>query len=1259
MGALYRARDRATGDLVAIKVAHPSTQVAARFHREVRALAHLQHPSVVRYVAHGLTEAGSAYLVMEWLDGFDLDARLERGPLGVGDTLGLAEHVARALGAAHAAGLIHRDVKPANLFLVGGAPERVKVLDFGMVRLGVSASATRTGTLLGTPAYMAPEQARGEGDVDARADVYALGAVMYECLTGRPPFFASTLMAVLAKLLIEEVPRVRAIDPEVTPELDALIARMLSKDRRDRPENGAAVALAIAALRAEPIRKPVPEVLASSALSISEKRLTCAVLVGEASVYERSGQTPDASEAEAVKIATSLGAEVQALSDGSLVATLVGRGGRVNHNVLAARCALALKRCFPERPVALTLGRAIPGERLEGSALVTRARQLLSEALHPSSLARSRAPSPVTPGEMDVQVHLDERLAGLLDHRFEVTGSPSGPVLREELETPRPARALLGRDVRCVGREREIDRLLGLFEECASEPMARAALVLGPAGIGKSRLYAELVRELARRGAAIEVLMTSGDPAGAGAPCEVLASALPLHARVGIQTLQPGTADAGEQVQSVFEGYLRSACAVRPVLLVLDDLQWCDAPTVSSIDAVLRHLHDRPFFVLALGRPEVREIFPRLWADRDLHVMRLSDLPRRASERLARQVLGDAVPEAIVGESVTQAAGNPFYLEEFIRAVASGRSTSLPDAVLAMVELQLDAVDAEARRVLRAASVFGERFWEDGVAALLGICGLQRPEPIHLGGARGCEASPVEEQLQHLTSVEILSSCVESAFPEHSAYTFRNPLLRAAVYATLTDEDRCLGHRLAGEWLEEAGEEDPRVLAEHFDHGQVPQQATVWYRNAAERALTSNDFAAAIQHAESAVRCGAEGQVRGALMLLQAEALGWLGDFVEAAQRSAGAMDALPRGSALWCVAAGELATASGKVGAVKRLLALSEVFLAPGGADPFGAQAIAFSLLSAQLVHAGHLHTAGALLARLDRAEAQQAPRDPAVVARIHQARAVWALASDDPSAHLRWTEHAITCLERSGDARGACDERVKLGAVWTQFGAHEEAERALRSALSTAEHLRLRSVRAHARLHLGAALAGLGNADAALVEVRLAASEALSQSDRQLQSRAQLHLALILTAAGALTEGELAARAAVGSAGAMLPLYAHAQSALSCALHRQGRAGEALTAAAEAMRVLQDLGRVTGGEALIRLVYAQTLHAAGVGARASEEIDVARTRLLARAARITDRSLRHAFLDRVPEHAHTLSLASAWTGRGEPSRDSLSDEP
>jgi hypothetical protein len=251
MGVVYRAVDRLTGGLAAVKVVGGRAAGGdGRFVREAETLAALRHPGIVSYLAHGTSEDGELYLAMEWLDGEDLASRLVAAEIGVDEAIAIAAQVAAALAAAHAHGVIHRDVKPSNVFLVDWRTDRVKLLDFGVARRAGLEPMTATGAVVGTPFYMSPEQARGGRGIDARADVYALGALLFRCLTGQPPFPGATPDEVIARILSEPAPRLRDAVPGTPAILDDLVARMLAKDPDARPRTAAAVHATLGALDA-------------------------------------------------------------------------------------------------------------------------------------------------------------------------------------------------------------------------------------------------------------------------------------------------------------------------------------------------------------------------------------------------------------------------------------------------------------------------------------------------------------------------------------------------------------------------------------------------------------------------------------------------------------------------------------------------------------------------------------------------------------------------------------------------------------------------------------------------------------------------------------------------------------------------------------------------------------------------------------------------------------------------------------------------
>ena len=233
MGDIYRGRDLQTGSPVAVKLlTPPSSTEAARFAREAALLAEVSHPGIVRYLAHGATTDGRQFLVMEWIEGETLRERLNGKGLTIVESVRAVQRVAEALSEVHSRGIIHRDIKPGNLMFPEGAMEQVKIVDFGIARrTDDQVGLTRTGFLVGSPGYMAPEQARGDrSGVDHRVDLFALGCVLYECLTGSPPFFGDPL-ALRAKVLLTDPEPVRYLNLDVSPQLDSLVLQLLSKQR--------------------------------------------------------------------------------------------------------------------------------------------------------------------------------------------------------------------------------------------------------------------------------------------------------------------------------------------------------------------------------------------------------------------------------------------------------------------------------------------------------------------------------------------------------------------------------------------------------------------------------------------------------------------------------------------------------------------------------------------------------------------------------------------------------------------------------------------------------------------------------------------------------------------------------------------------------------------------------------------------------------------------------------------------------------------
>jgi hypothetical protein len=1280
MGEVWKALDQASGQPVAVKLLPANAlEDAARFAREAQTLAELSHPRVVRYVAHGAEAGEDPYLVMEWLDGEDLAARLARGPLSVDESVALAVTVAEALAFAHERGVVHRDLKPGNLFLPGGLLSAVKILDFGVARAGRATRMTRTGMLIGTPGYMAPEQARGETNLDARADVFSLGCVLFECLTGEPAFGGKHLAAILTKVLFEETPSVRSARPAVPAALDELLRRMLSKRREDRPVDGAAAVTALRALGGLPPEKPRGPVRSPSLTGSEQRAMTVMLVSASASApvdaaaisYDGASTLPIIPENTALlREAERHGGAAEQLIDGSVVVVMTGAGPATDLCAKAARCALSLRPLAAGRRVALAMGRGERAARSMGPA-IDRVARLSGDP--------ARAATP------ESEVVIDEVVAGLLDARFEVTEAEGVFSLRGERSLAEGTRLLLGKATPCVGRERELGTLRALFTESAEEGTAQAALVVAPPGVGKSRLAQELLQEVRARGKGASVWIARGEASRAGSPMGMLSQALrracgihegePLSVRrqklsaqvaawvakdkrrrveeflgeiIGAPfpdeeslPLRAARLDArlmADQVRGAFLDFVGAACEEAPVLVVLEDLHWGDRATVQLLDAALRYLEERPLFILALSRPEVHEVFPKLWAERRLHTMRLIALSRRAAERLARHALGDRADAEVIARIVRLSEGNAFYLEELIRWTAEGKGADMPETVVAMVESRLGELAEGARRLLRAASVFGEVFWVGGVAALMGGEARERAAMDALG--------PLVER-------EILVRRRESRFAGEEELSFRHALLREGAYATLTEADRALGHRLAGAWLEARGEQDARALAAHFEKGGDAPASGRHYLRATQQANWGMDGLMLAALARRGLALKLPGELRMRLLGALCETAIWQTDIAASVQREAEElMEAAPRGSAPWVQAVAARLSGAAVTGKMDGFLAAAaELERAEVMPDAIYPTAVSLSFAIHAFELSGRSPARGTLLAKLE--AISSAPGDQSTVAMclFHMTMAACELRRGNPMGMLDHARKGRELARRCGHRR--VEDITSIGSAMSIFalGAIEEAERMLRDVSLSDTELGVAS--AYRPFTLAWLLADRGETgEAGAVAMQLISSG----RDRGLlldEGRGRWVLAEVRRRAGALEEAEREVEAALALLRRTGPVDVSGVLATKAALLlAQGKPGEALAAAEEGVSRQAAMGLYDQffRGSFVKLVHVESLEADGRHEEARAALASARARLLAIAARINEPAYKKSFLENVPENRRTLDLARQWLGeRGE----------
>ncbi|APR79097.1 Adenylate cyclase [Minicystis rosea] len=1267
MGVVFRARDHATGDLVAVKVLRDAHEQASRFEREAEVLAALHHEHVVRYIAHGATSMDEPYLVMEWIEGEDLGRRLARGRLRMEAWVALGARVAAALAEAHAHGVIHRDVKPTNLVLANGEVARVKVVDFGIARRSGWTRATQTGAVLGTPGYMPPEQARGEDVRDPRADMFSLGCVLFECATSAPVFAGQHLPAILAKILFEPAPRARSLSPEVPEVLDELIARMLSKNPSERPTS-MEVASSLASLErvaaAELGPVSVRPLSSAPALTADEQRVLSVVIVGAPPVSDLdAAQASEASAADLAalrRVTLARGARLEPMADGSMAAILNEALPPLDEASQAARLARDLHAVAPDRPVVMATGRG-GGlfKRTVGDA-INRAVRLLD--------AVTRA------GALPDAPLVDTISARLLDKRFEVRSSPPGYAIIGEHDAGAMTRTFLGRESPYVGRKAELGMLTTLWTECIEESVAHAALVTAPSGYGKSRLVLELLRGMRKDVPTAAVWAARGDALRAGAPFGLLAEALrgaaqirrgdPLEVsrdrlrayvreRVAAADRTRVTEFLGEltsvhfpddtstalfearndvrlmheQIVRAWADLLRAECAARAVVLVLDDLQWGDAPSIRCVGRALAMLKNAPFFVVGLARPEVSHAFPKLWEQEGVVNLRLKELTRKAGAELVERALGERATPDLVERLVTQAGGHALYLEEMVRAVAEGRDDTAPEAVLALVGTRISQLPPEARRVLRAASIFGDVCWSGGVAALVADIGE-------------------EAALFHLDALvrhEMLVRRPESRFTGEIEYAFRHAMLREGASAMLTDTDRVLGHRLAGEWLEQHGESDPLVLAEHFARAEEHERAGTWFARTAEHAYHAGDADAAIRHARRGLALDLSTEQRGALLGVLCEAHAWRFEWDAAASIIDEALRLTRPGSTPWLHAATARLWLSANKGEFETLLAhiarIQEAAL-----DPEATSVVALSLgISVFMLD---------LLGRFDLAEATLTHFGAVVtpvaagscVARgwLELARAHFtSLRDNDPWRGLSLSRAAFTSFQDDRYERGQPIALLCSGTCLWQLGAFEEAERTLRSAIVDWDLADFGLLRDY---QLARALLDRGELDAAQGETRALLARAIELHNTRFEGRGHCLLALISLRSGDVVAAERESQLALDLTPSAVLFRGEVELTFASIQLAAGRAPSAL-------RLIEDVLAACEAQGVsrlhARLAHAEALEAVGEHERARVELTATHAQLLADAEKISAPALKKSFLERVPEHARIVQRFAAMARR------------
>jgi len=786
--------------------------------------------------------------------------------------------------------------------------------------------------------------------------------------------------------------------------------------------------------------------------------------------------------------------------------------------------------------------------------------------------------------------------------------------------------------------------------------------VLGPAGAGKTRLRHELLDALARDGTHPLTLEATGTPETRASPFAALGRA--VRAAAGMvdgepaplcrdkvvrritRSLPPRAAPrvaafvaelAGvplpddalpelsvarrdpqtmrDGIRESFIAWIDAESAAHPTVLVVEDLQWVDAPSAKLVAASLEELSDRPLSVLALGRPEAERDRPELI--RAGPALRLAPLPVDAVRELAAPFL----PEAQIDQMLERTEPHPLRVEEIIRATRAGTTPVGDEPVRAMVRARLSALPEDQRRVLRAAAVFGERFWPDGVARLVGA------------------DVDLEAALRSLVQEELIVERRSSRFVGRDELRFRHAVVVEAARETLSEADRRVGHRLAAQWLEERGERDCAVLADHWVRGDRPQRATELYLRAATQCLDGDDLDGALDHADRAERCGARGSLAAGVHRIRAEAYRWRGRFGDAERALRRALRRLDEGSAEWfdtladlmltCIVQGRWAAAREHVERARRCAPADE------------RAEVARAICRGRWLAAGLLEGEGVDEAAdwLDESASLLDHDDGALRGVHHMVAASAAMQRGDLEGNAEHLSLAIDAYRRIGARRKALNLRVDLGYALAELGHDERAERVLEDALAEGERFDERWSMIVALENLALVRGNLGRLEEAWDAAERALALSSESSPRRFHGGAHIYRARIARDAGRPEQSEAEARRALEVLGEGSALRAEARAYLAEALLAQGRAAEALEQATAA-RFALEAGTVAYGEATIRRIHALALEASGATDEAKHAIRLAYELLLERARELSPEA-RGRFLRDVPDNARLVREA------------------
>ena len=961
MATVFRAYQPSMDRHVAIKVIRSSIlQDAAlreRFQREARLIARLEHPHLLPvYDFDG--EHNPPYIVMRYLEGGTLKQIQQRGGVPRDEFLYILRQLAGALDYAHRQGVVHRDLKPSNVMI--DREGNAFLTDFGIARAaGLDRDLTGTGFMVGTPGYMAPEQARGDGMADKASDIYSLGVIAFEVLTGAPPYENENGFEVILAHMNSPVPKASERDDKLPKAIDPVLARALAKETGERFSTATEfVEALIGAMRIKPSEAPaslqsMTQTISVDQLNARRKKKDEDETPGTDTPSDQQRQmtavSVDVKElaeilyekgADAERVRSRMDALLSSLSDvakthGGTTHSRAGEAGlilwgrdkaREDDPENAIRAALAMREKVliearkvlgsgweptEENPLPFTAGittgpvllerEGDSGAYVASGAPITLAGRL-KEAAPPGGILVAHETFTLVRGVFTFSLREPLRVRGRKDpvEVYLVTQvKPRAFRLR--------AQGIEGVETRMIGREIELRLLQEALTLTLEDGETQVVTVVGEAGVGKSRLLFEfsnwtdlqeqtvwffqaratqpsmlepysltrdlfsfrfqildsdslaVVREKFLKG--VEQFMGRGSERKA-----YFIGQLVGFDFTSVPEVEAALKD-GDAFRRTAQGYLgelfTTASRENPVMIHIEDIHWADDRSLDLINNLVRDNVDLPLFVLCMARPSLYERRPQWGEGQRFHErIQLEPLSQLSSRRLVRELLKHVpeVPTALRDLVVDRADGNPFYIEELIKALIDDRvilkgeeawsidttrlsTVRVPATLTGVLQARLDTLPAQLYQLLQRASVVGRIFWDAAA--------------IHLSReAAGIKSDEVHTMLEDLRDREMILQREESGFAGTVEYVFRHAILRDVTYETVIPRQRRAFHKLAGDWLLEIGGErsgeHTLLVAEHYTRAEEPSLAAAHLAKAGERSIqvaTYDEAAAVLQRA--------------------------------------------------------------------------------------------------------------------------------------------------------------------------------------------------------------------------------------------------------------------------------------------------------------------------------------------------------------------------------------------------------------------------